>query len=83
LQSFEIASVSNGNPNYVWTTWSRGVPQTPVGDLKMVTEWSLLGFVVRNPYEPAVQPADSYQGPKYISVERTPGLRPDPKSEAS
>ena len=83
LQSFEIASVSNGKPNYVWTTWSRGVPQTPVGDLKMVTEWSLLGFIVRNPYEPAVKPADSYQGPKYISVERTTGSRPDPKSEAS
>jgi hypothetical protein len=49
----------------------------------MVTEWSLLGFIVRNPYEPAVQPADLYQGPKYISVERTPGLRPDPKREAS
>ena len=82
MQSFEIASISNGSPNYVWTTWSRGVPQTPVGDLKMVTEWSKLGFIVRNPYEPAVQPADSYQA-KYISVERTTGSKPDPKGEAS
>ncbi|HEV2159446.1 LodA/GoxA family CTQ-dependent oxidase [Bradyrhizobium sp.] len=82
LQSFEIASIQSGRPSYVWTTWSRGVPQTPVGDLKMVTEWNKLGFIVRNPYEPAVQPADNYAA-KYISVERTTGSNPDPKSEAS
>ena len=51
LQSFEIGSVDgHGQPNYVWTNWSSGVPQTPAGDLKMVTEWSKLGFIVRNPY---------------------------------
>jgi len=53
-----------------------------VGDLKMVTEWCRLGFIVRNPYEPAVQPAESYSA-KCISIERTTGSRPDPKSEAS
>jgi hypothetical protein len=44
----------------------------------MVTEWSRLGFIVRNPYEPGAMPADNFQA-KYISVERTD----DPKSEAS
>ena len=29
--------------------WARGIPQTHAGDLKMVTEWSRLGFMVRNP----------------------------------
>jgi hypothetical protein len=78
LQSFEIASVVNGQPSYVWTTWSRGIPQIPVGDLKMVTEWSRLGFIVRNPYQPGARSADDLTY-KYISVERTA----DPKSEAS
>jgi hypothetical protein len=82
LQSFEIGSISNGSPNYVWTTWSRGIPQIPVGDLKMVTEWSKLGFIVRNPYQPGAKSADDLTY-KYISVERTPGSKPDPKSEAS
>ena len=36
-------------PHVTWLDWSRGVPQTNAGDLKMVTEWSRLGFVVRNP----------------------------------
>ncbi|MFN0215146.1 MAG: LodA/GoxA family CTQ-dependent oxidase [Saprospiraceae bacterium] len=34
--------------NYPQVEWSRGVPQTHAGDLKMVTEWSKLGFVIRN-----------------------------------
>jgi hypothetical protein len=54
----------------VWTTWSRGVPQIPAGDLKMVTEWSRLGFIVRNPYQPGAQAADDLPN-KYISVERS------------
>jgi L-Lysine epsilon oxidase N-terminal/L-lysine epsilon oxidase C-terminal domain len=72
LQTFEIASFDDkGQPsNYVWTTWSRGVPQTPAGDLKMVTEWCKLGFIVRNPYQPGAQPADDLTY-KYISVERS------------
>lgn len=72
LQSFEISSFDSatGQPNYVWTTWSRGVPQTPAGDLKMVTEWSKLGFIVRNPYQPGAKSADELNQ-KYISVERS------------
>ncbi len=79
LQSFEIASFDDqGQPNYAWTTWSRGVPQIPAGDLKMVTEWSRLGFIVRNPYQPGAKAADDLPY-KYISVERSH----DPTSEAS
>jgi hypothetical protein len=72
LQSYEISSIdpATGQPNYVWTTWSRGVPQTPAGDLKMVTEWSKLGFIVRNPYQPGAKSADDLPN-KYISVERS------------
>ena len=74
LQSFELVTKPDaaGNPGtYVWTDWSRGVQQTSAGDLKMVTEWSKLGFIIRNPYEgPQLQPADLL-GEKYISVERS------------
>jgi hypothetical protein len=47
------------------------VPQTPAGDLKMVTEWKRLGFVVRNPYLTAEQLNAPSPDQKYISVERT------------
>jgi hypothetical protein len=46
------------------------VPQTPAGDLKMVTEWSKLGFIIRNSYQPGPLSADDLQY-KYISVERS------------
>jgi hypothetical protein len=71
LQSFEVVGFQpDGSPIYQFLTWSRGVPQTHAGDLKMVTEWARLGFLIRNPY---LQPSDidvaSPQN-KYISVER-------------
>ncbi|MBL8231216.1 MAG: LodA/GoxA family CTQ-dependent oxidase [Bryobacterales bacterium] len=70
LQVFEVVSVQNGNPSYQFLGWSRGVPQTEAGDLKMVTEWSRLGFVIRNPYlSPGDIDAPSPNN-KYISVER-------------
>lgn len=47
-------------------SWARGIPQTLAGDLKMVTEWSKLGFVVRNPGGGFDQPSP---GVKYICVE--------------
>jgi hypothetical protein len=53
--------------------WSRGVPQTNAGDLKMVTEWSRLSFVVPNP---ALSPADFRKpssdlgSPKFVAAER-------------
>ncbi|HEX2296128.1 MAG TPA: LodA/GoxA family CTQ-dependent oxidase [Actinomycetota bacterium] len=56
---------------FIWVDWSRGVPQTAAGDLKMVTEWRRLGFVRRNPFvDPSNLDQASYQF-KYVTVERT------------
>lgn len=70
LQTYEVVGFSNGSPIYQYLNWSRGVPQTNAGDLKMVTEWSRLGFVVRNPYIPEAQLDTASPDTKYISVER-------------
>jgi hypothetical protein len=68
LQVFELGP--DGKPRFV--DWSRGVPQTHAGDLKMVTEWWKLGFVRQNPgtnnLPTEVPPPDP---PPYIAVERT------------
>jgi hypothetical protein len=77
LQSYEITSMTATGPaGYQWVDWSRGVPQTNAGDLKMVTEWWRLGFVRKNPYTgtPDVLPSEvpPPSPPPYISVERTP-----------
>ena len=66
-----MTSVANGAPNYVWTNWSKGVPQTHAGDLKMVTEWAKLGFVIRNPFLPAsvYDSAATGQDFIYVSIE--------------
>ena len=57
-------------PQLQMLDWSRGIPQTNAGDLKMVTEWSKLGFVILNPdpseRDPTVLPPNN----KFISVER-------------
>ena len=71
LQTYEVVAVNNGSPSYEYLNWSRGVPQTNAGDLKMVSEWSKLGFVVRNPYLSEEQLNQPSPGRKYISVERT------------
>ncbi|HEX5760583.1 MAG TPA: LodA/GoxA family CTQ-dependent oxidase, partial [Thermoanaerobaculia bacterium] len=73
LQTYEVSGFSNGKPSYIWVDWSRGIPGTNAGDLKMVTEWWKLGFVVRNPYLPPgdVLPTELPPDQKYISVERT------------
>jgi hypothetical protein len=71
MQTWEITSVTNGAPNYIFIDWTPGVPQTNAGDLKMVTEWWRLSFVVRNPYEPDAKPPSLPPNQKYISVERT------------
>lgn len=70
LQTWEITSITNGNPSYIWLDWSRGVPSTNAGDLKMVTEWWKLGFVVANPYQADLKPTELPPDQKYISVER-------------
>jgi L-lysine epsilon oxidase-like protein len=41
--------LSDGQLSYRWVDWSRGIPQTNAGDLKMVTEWWKLSFVIENP----------------------------------
>jgi hypothetical protein len=74
LQVWEVSGIkSDGTPNYVWLDWSRGVPQTGAGDLKMVTEWWRLGFVRRNPYlgTADIKPTETPPDTKYISMERT------------
>ncbi|NES21755.1 MAG: hypothetical protein F6K41_23230, partial [Symploca sp. SIO3E6] len=75
LQAYEVVGFNGGSPQYEYLNWSRGVPQTNAGDLKMVTEWSRLGFLIRNPYIPESeldQPSPLPPVIKYISVERTP-----------
>lgn len=71
LQTFEVVDVQDGSPVYRYLNWSRGVPQTNEGDLKMVTEWARLGFVIRNPYLTEKQINQPSPENKYISVERT------------
>jgi len=72
LQSWQINGFkSDGSPQYIWIDWSPGVPQTNAGDLKMVTEWSRLAFIVRNPYQPSAKPPTLPPDQKYIAVERT------------
>jgi len=71
LQTWEVTGVSQGSPIFQYLNWSRGVPQMNAGDLKMVTEWSRLGFVVRNPYLPEKDIDAPSPDQKYISVERT------------
>lgn len=73
VQVFEVVAMSNGSPVYKMLDWALGVPGTLAGDLKMVTEWSKLGFVVRNPYLAAAdaeKPTTLPPNFKYISVER-------------
>lgn len=72
MQTYEVVSFIDGSPVYQYLNWSRGVPQTNAGDLKMVTEWARLGFVVRNPYVPEAKLDAPSPDVKYISVERNP-----------
>ncbi|SFM00215.1 LodA/GoxA family CTQ-dependent oxidase [Nitrosomonas communis] len=71
LQSNELIGFSNGEPVTTWTTWSRGIQQTHAGDLKMVSEWWKLGFIIRNPYLTDSDTTPS-TGPdnRYYSIER-------------
>ena len=72
MQAYELIPGTEANPNFQIYNWAWGIPQTKAGDLKMVTEWSRLSFVVRNPYVPPAQldqPSPN-PPPKYVSVER-------------
>ncbi|HEX8212523.1 MAG TPA: LodA/GoxA family CTQ-dependent oxidase [Longimicrobium sp.] len=67
MQNYEPLPVApDGSRGYRWLDWARGVTQTNAGDLKMVTEWRRLPFVIRNP-DPSPAPGD----PVFIGVERT------------
>lgn len=73
MQTYEHDSDAAPTNPYIWVDWSRGVPQTKAGDLKMVTEWSRLGFVRRNPYaKPGELDKAAPDVPKYVATERTP-----------
>jgi hypothetical protein len=74
LQYTQVVSVSQGNKvNYQWLNWSSGVQQTNAGDLKMVTEWENLPFIIRNPYVTPAQartaPSDLSGPARYVSIE--------------
>jgi hypothetical protein len=73
MQTFEYDPDADPKNPYIWVDWSRGVPQTKAGDLKMVTEWRRLGFVRRNPRaKPGELDNASPDIPKYVTTERTP-----------
>ncbi|HKO35236.1 MAG TPA: LodA/GoxA family CTQ-dependent oxidase [Pyrinomonadaceae bacterium] len=74
MQTYEQVIPGDAS-SITWLDWTPGVPQTPAGDLKMVTEWWRLPVVKSNPQgdiQPSVlgTPSDNSQMP-YISVERT------------
>ena len=73
LQYMQVVSASGGQVNYKWLNWSSGVQQTNAGDLKMVTEWENLPFIIRNPYIPPAQlrkaPSDLSGAARYVSIE--------------
>lgn len=58
--------------------WSRGIPQIDAGDMKMVSEWSKLPFLILNPVltpQDLKEPPDLYPNgaPKFIAAERNKG----------
>ncbi len=73
LQVLEVTAWNPGGTpaNFQTLDWARGIPQTNAGDFKMTTEWSKLGFVIRNPYIPESQLDTASPDSKYLSVERT------------
>jgi len=75
LQYAEVTVSGGSDPTYVWTNWTRGVPQTHEGDLKMVTEWAKLGFIIRNPFLPDSTYDSAATGDPYIYVSVEPQQR--------
>ncbi len=67
-----------GGGSYSQLDWSRGIPQTHAGDLKMVMEWSNLPFVVVNSAltqeqlrtKTADQLLNDLHQPKFVASER-------------
>lgn len=72
LQYGEVTSIQGGQPQYLWTNWSKGIQQNNQGDLKMVTDWVNLSFIIRNPYLTPQQQHAAASGPPpyiYVSIE--------------
>jgi hypothetical protein len=71
MQAFQQTAAGN----WTFLDWTPGVPQTAAGDLKMVTEWWRLPFIIRNPaYDfTTTKPTSSPPAtpPPYMAVERT------------
>jgi hypothetical protein len=71
MQAFQQTAAGN----WTFLDWSPGVPQTNAGDLKMVTEWWRLPFIIRNPQydftttKPTTSPPAT--PPPYLAIERT------------
>jgi hypothetical protein len=57
--------------NVTFLDWSPGVPQTSAGDLKMVTEWWRLPFVIRNTAAYDFKKPPPQDPAPYIAVQRT------------
>ncbi|MGH9799543.1 MAG: LodA/GoxA family CTQ-dependent oxidase, partial [Blastocatellia bacterium] len=60
-----VPSLPSEPQNYPQMDWSQGIPQSNIGDLKMVTAWKYLGFVKDNPFATPLNGA-----PAYVQVER-------------
>jgi hypothetical protein len=51
--------------------WTRGIPQTEAGDMKMVSAWTQLSFVVLNPsVPPDIINSATPGAPRFVGVER-------------
>jgi L-Lysine epsilon oxidase N-terminal/L-lysine epsilon oxidase C-terminal domain len=73
LLSFQVQGDPTTKQNVLWKNWSQGIQQTPQGDLKMVTEWAELSFIIRNPYLSEKTVTSAANGPPpyiYLSVEK-------------
>lgn len=87
LQSNELIGFKDGQPQTTWTTWSRGIQQTNAGDLKMVSEWWKLGFIIRNPYlvDSNTTATGGFDDNRYYSIERAGSehlVAPEPQLSA-
>jgi len=73
LQYTQAISVDQGPRKYEWLIWRSGIQQTSQGDLRMVTEWANLPFIVRNPClnsaDVQTAPSDLSGGLRYVSIE--------------
>jgi hypothetical protein len=70
---YSQAIPGGSGPGYQQANWSSGIPQTHQGDLKMVSDWWSLQFIIRNPYLPPGverQPTSDLEPfPRYCSIE--------------